>query len=28
LKNCENGSHSDRRPELGRAKMVLAKEGQ
>ena len=27
LKNCEDGSHSDR-PELGRAKMVLAKDGQ
>jgi Tfp pilus assembly protein PilF len=27
LKNCEDGNHSDR-PELGRAKMVLAKGGQ
>jgi len=27
LKNCENGSHSER-PELGRAKMVLAKDTQ
>jgi tetratricopeptide (TPR) repeat protein len=27
LKNCDDGSHSDR-PELGRAKMMLAKNGQ
>jgi hypothetical protein len=27
LKNCDDGKHSDR-PELGRAKMVLAKNGQ
>ncbi|MGA7381417.1 MAG: hypothetical protein WBX03_11240 [Terriglobales bacterium] len=27
LKNCQDGSHSDR-PELGRAKMVLAKNGE
>ena len=27
LKNCEDGSHSDR-PELGRAKIILAKDGQ
>jgi Tfp pilus assembly protein PilF len=27
LKNCDDGKHSDR-PELGRAKIVLAKDGQ